>query len=199
MMDKRVGMKRQNTHKVHNQKEEFASSRTFRICIFIFALILLVIIWLFRRQFTSMGHLGLLGIFFVNFFASATVVVPLPGVASVFLGGAVLDPIAVGVVSGLGASLGELLAYFVGFGGRAFVGRGGEQEQLIAMIEKFFHSAGFITTLVFSALPVPVFDVIGLLAGSLNYPVWKFFFATLIGRVGRNILIAWTGEKFLPV
>lgn len=146
-----------------------------------------------------MGSLGLVGIFFVNFFASATVVVPLPGIASVFVGGAVLDPIAVGVVSGLGAALGELLAYFVGFGGRAFVREGGDRDKLLNLVEGHFHSAGFATTLVFSALPVPVFDVIGILAGSLNYPVWKFFLATLIGKVGRNILVAWTGEKFLPV
>lgn len=176
-----------------------SSDSALRIIILTVTIILLILIWIFRSSLLYDSKLGLLGIFFINFFASASVVVPLPGIASVFLSGAILDPISVGLASGIGASLGELFGYFLGFGGRGLVKSMEDEKNWIENIEFFFNKAGFVTTFIFSALPVPIFDIIGILAGSLNYPIWKFFTATLLGRTLRNILIAWTGEKFLPV
>jgi membrane protein DedA with SNARE-associated domain len=55
-----------------------------------------------------------------------------------------------------------------------------------------------MTTFAFSTLPLPVFDFIGIMAGVLDYPIWKFAAATLLGRIIRNFIIAWTGAKILP-
>ena len=170
-----------------------------RLAIFFIALTSIVLIWIFREHFLSLSRLGLIGIFFINFFASATVLFPFPGVASVFLGGAVINPFAVGIISGVGAGSGELLGYFVGYGGRGLIHKTVKRDHWVRKLQFFFHSAGFVTILVLSALPIPIFDFVGIFAGTIGYPVGKYYIATVMGRSIRNIIIAWTGAKVLPL
>jgi len=47
---------------------------------------------------------------------------------------------------------------------------------------EWFHKNGFLTVLVFAALPLPD-DIIGLIAGSLKYNKTKYFMACLIGKI----------------
>ena len=61
---------------------------------------------------------GYLGVFLLPMLANATVFVPIPGVMVIFTMAAVLNPILVAVVGGLGAATGELTGYLVGFSGQ---------------------------------------------------------------------------------
>jgi len=170
-----------------------------RIAVLAIAVTSVVLIWFFREKFLTLSRVGLLGIFFINFFASATILFPFPGVASVLIGGAVINPFAVGLISGLGAGTGELFGYFVGYGGRGLVRKSVKRDHWVRKLQFFFHSGGFVTILILSALPIPVFDFVGILAGTLSYPVGKYYLATIMGRSIRNIIIAWTGAKVLPL
>ena len=169
----------------------------FRVIIFAVTAAFLILIWSKRGDLAHLSKLGYLGIFLINFISSATVLFPLPGVAAVFLGGAIWNPFWVGLSSGIGASLGELTGYLLGYGGRGLL-KSWEKQKWVETVEHFFHRTGFMTTFIFSALPLPLFDIIGIIAGILNYPIWKFALATVLGRVLRNILIAWSGAKILP-
>lgn len=186
----------------HSRKKStaknYSESPVVRTLIFLVCILLLTIVWLNRRSYASLSEYGILGIFLINFLASSTVIVPLPGVAAVFLGGAVYSPFMVGIISGLGAAVGELLGYLTGYGGRGLLPALEKENHWLKNIEKYFHKTGFITVAVFSAIPIPIFDFIGILAGTLNYPIWKFTLATLLGRTVRNIIIAWTGAVILP-
>ena len=166
-----------------------------RLIVLFGSLILILIIFSLRHHLLSLTRLGYIGIFFVNLLSSATVVFPIPGVASVVVGGALFNPVFVGIFSGVGAGLGELTGYFMGYGGRGLLRN---QKQRLERIEYFFHLAGFWGILLFASIPFP-FDFVGLLAGSLNYPVWKFAVATITGRILRNTIIAITGAKFVPL
>lgn len=169
----------------------------FRIIIFIATLVLLFIVFQQRNYIHRFNRLGYLGVLLVNFIASATVLLPLPGVASVFLGGAIWNPVMVGVFSGIGAMFGEIFGYFLGYGSRGFLHSLEKKNHWTTKVESFFHKTGFLTIFVFSLLPLPVFDIIGIMAGVFNYPIWKFAIATLTGRVLRNFIIAWSGAKLL--
>ena len=171
----------------------------FRLGILAVSLILLLLIWINREELVNLSRWGYLGIFIVNFVSNATVIFPVPGAASVFFGGAIWNPFVVGLFSGTGAAMGELFAYFIGFGSRGIFKNHIKKKPWIKNVEKYFQQSGFLTVLIFSALPLPVFDVIGLLAGSLNYPVVKFFLATLTGRILRNTIFAWMGARVLPM
>ena len=51
---------------------------------------------------------------------------------------------------------------------------------------------GVLTVFVFAATPLP-FDVMGMVAGLLRYPFWKFFLACLCGKILKYVGIALAG------
>lgn len=161
------------------------------------SILLILLIWSQRENLSSYSRWGYLGIFLINFVSSATVLFPLPGVAAVVAGGAVWNPFLVGLFSGIGASLGELFGYLVGYGGSGLVASW-DKRKWVKTVKSFFAKSGFITIFIFSVIPFPLFDVIGIIAGAVNYPIWKFTLATLSGRVARNVLLAWMGAKLIP-
>lgn len=167
--------------------------------VFAVTFLLLLLIWSQRKSLIQMPKYGYLGIFVVNFISSSSILLPLPGVASVFLGGALWNPILVGLASGIGATLGELFGFLLGYGGRGLLRTIEHENHWVKRVERFFHKTGFVTIFLFSLLPLPVFDFIGIMSGALNYPLLKFGMATFMGRVIRNILLAWTGAKILPM
>lgn len=173
------------------------NEQIFRFFAILVIIVLFVLIWKNRESLKELAGLGYIGIFIINFVSNATVIFPVPGAATVFLGGAVWNPIIVGFISGLGAALGELFGYFLGYGGRGALHTVEKKNSWIKKLETRYRDSGFMITFFFSALPIPVFDFIGILAGAMNYPVWKFFTAALLGRVLRNIIFAWSGEKIL--
>lgn len=170
-----------------------------RILIFVLSILLIVLIGSLRGYLKDWQRFGYLGLFLFNLIASSTVFFPIPGVATVFVGGAIFNPLLAGWASGIGAGLGELSGYFLGYGGR---GLGNidkkKKDHWFTRLEKFFHRSGFLTTFLFAMLPMP-FDIVGVFAGAVGYPVWKFLLATILGRGIRNSVIAWTGAKLLPV
>lgn len=72
----------------------------------------------------SLRKLGYLPVFRISLMSSASVLLPLPGAAVIFLGGALLVPLFVGLVAGAGEALGELVGYGAGYGAGAVVERG---------------------------------------------------------------------------
>lgn len=189
-----AGAKRRNNQiiKKHNEKIQ-------RIIILILTLILVLLLWRGRRYYGRLQHFGLLGLFLVNILANATVFLPVPVFIPVFVGGAIWDPFKVGIISGLGSAIGELVGFFLGFGGRGIINHiETKKKKLLYRIEKWFHRSGFLTIFIASALPDPFFDLVGILAGTLNYSPFKFFLATVMGRILRNIIIAWSGAKIIP-
>lgn len=176
-----------------------SDGRRLRLVVFAVTFLLLLLIWSQRKSLIQMPKYGYLGIFVVNFISSSSILLPLPGVASVFLGGALWNPILVGLASGIGATLGELFGFLLGYGGRGLLRTIEHENHWVKRVERFFHKTGFVTIFLFSLLPLPVFDFIGIMSGALNYPLLKFGMATFMGRVIRNILLAWTGAKILPM
>ena len=181
------------SHKNPKKKD----SILFRAAILAVSIALLCFIWVNREELKNLSEYGYAGIFVINFLSAATVLFPAPGTATVFIGGAVWNPFIVGLVSGLGSGLGELFAYFLGYGGRGLLKDEENKHKWIIKLEKAFSKSGFRTSFIFAALPLPFFDVIGVIAGAVNYPVWKFLLAVTSARILRNILFAIGGDKFL--
>jgi membrane protein DedA with SNARE-associated domain len=126
---------------------------------------------------------GYLGAFLVSLIGNGTVL--LPGIVLPILTGlgiilypavGVLGPIVVGV----GAALGEIVGYMAGYGGRGVIEHSHLYERLVAWLRRWGTLAVFIFTL------VPLFfDLVGLAAGALRFPLWKF---VLVSWAGRTIL-----------
>lgn len=180
-------------------KKKQKDIKIFRIIIFLGTILLLLIIIKYRHYLYQFEDFGYIGLFVINAFSSATILLPLPSIATVFIGGSIWNPLSVAIISGIGSSVGELIGFFLGYGGRGIIDHlDGKEIYWLKKFEKWFKKSGFITIFILAAIPEPFFDVVGILAGTLNYPVWKFFLATAMGRTFRNIIIAWLGGKIIP-
>jgi membrane protein YqaA with SNARE-associated domain len=145
---------------------------------------------------------GYLGVFLVPLIGSASFILPMPGLAVIATGGALLDPvlgipawIVVGVLAGVGETLGELTGYAAGYGGRAVL----QERRFMGRLEGWMHKQGSLVMFTMSALPNPVFDVAGVIAGAVRMPVWKFFLAVLLGKVFKSMYIAGAGALGLSI
>ena len=108
--------------------------------------------------------LGYLGVFVIAVLGNATVILPVPGLAVVFAGGGVLNPLVVGLIAGVGEPLGELTGYLAGYGGSVVA----ENREWYERIRRWMERRGFVTLLVLSAVPNPLFDLAGMAAGDAD-------------------------------
>jgi len=138
----------------------------------------------------ALRGLGYVGIFLVGILGNATVIFPVPSLAIVFAGGSVLNPLVVGLVSGVGEPLGELTGYLAGYGGSAVVQDGPRFQRIKLWMER----RGFLTLFVLSAIPNPVFDLAGIAAGMVGFPVAKFLLACWLGKSLKAMLVAYLGS-----
>jgi uncharacterized membrane protein YdjX (TVP38/TMEM64 family) len=101
----------------------------------------------------------------------------------------------VGLAAGVGEALGELTGYAAGFGGRAVIEDQRAYERLVAWMQR----RGGITVFVLSVIPNPFFDLAGIAAGTLRYPLWRFLFFCWMGKTIKTALVAWSGALSLHI
>lgn len=157
----------------------------------------ILLIWVAFRYQTRLEHfrsLGLLGIFLINLFASATIFIPAPGIASVVAGGLLYSPILVGLVAAFGASLGDMLGYILGRAGRHMIFNHTEYV-IYNWLKKLFSRFAVVIIFLFALIPNPFFDAIGILAGLSEYSPIQFFLIMFLGRLVRNTFLALIGAR----
>ncbi len=127
------------------------------------------------------------GAFLISIIGNATLI--FPGAVLVMLSNlgillygstGLYGPIIIGLVGGVGAAIGETTGYVVGYSGREIVARG----KMYGRVEKWLRRWGALAIFLFALMPV-VFDLIGIAAGILRFPFWKFL---LLCGLGRTIL-----------
>jgi len=143
----------------------------------------------FRDHLQDLKHYGYAAVFLVGLVSNATLILPVPGLAVSSVMGSVFNPWVVGVVGGVGQALGELTGYMAGYSGQALVGKSRTYNHLMRWMQRY----GAVTVFVLAVVPNPVFDVGGMAAGSLRYPLWKFLASCAAGKVVKNIVFALAG------
>ena len=139
------------------------------------------------RDFLDMDRVGYPAIAALSFFASAGLVIPVPGLASVCAGGWQLDPLTVALVAGAAGTVGELTGYMLGYSGSGIAGKG----RIYQRIEGWMKRRGWLVLFLLSVLPNPIFDLAGISAGVLRYPV-KWFLAWIwVGTFLKFLMVAY--------
>jgi membrane protein YqaA with SNARE-associated domain len=132
---------------------------------------------------------GYLGAFLVSLLLNATIFFPTGGFLVLAALGAVLPSATlVGLAGGAGAAIGELTGYMAGYSGQTVVSRQKVYTRVKGWVEKW----GFLTIFLSSIVPF-VFDLIGIAAGALRVPLWKFLLACWLGRTILYVAIALAG------
>ncbi|MFC2038807.1 YqaA family protein [Chloroflexota bacterium] len=145
-------------------------------------------LFLFRDRVSELGNYGYLGAFLISLIGNATIILPVPTFMLVIAFGASFNPFLVGITSAIGGTIGEMTCYLLGFSGRMAV----ENKKLYDKAVHWLGKWGALTVFVFALTPSP-FDVIGIVAGLLRYPFWKFFLASLAGKTIKYIVLALAG------
>lgn len=158
------------------------------------SLALIGVSFYFRDELSHFSTLGLLGIFIVNIIGSATLFLPAPAIASVVAGGFLFNPISVAIVAALGSAIGDMVGFLLGHSGKEIFLK--KNSFWYKFLKQAFHRFGAIFIIIFSFIPNPLFDAIGIFAGVFSYSPIKFFFYVLVGRFLRNLLLAYLGASF---
>lgn len=153
-----------------------------------FSVLIAFLMFEFRHVILELGRWGYVGVFFIEMANSATIMFPTPGQAYTFALGVTLNPLMIGLIGGIGSALGELTGYAVGAKtGQRF--RGG---RLFAKLQKFTLRWGGLSLFVFATIPGP-FEVAGLWAGTVRYPLARFFVFVAMGKILKVTAFALAG------
>lgn len=138
--------------------------------------------------------LGYSGAFAVSFLGNATILIPFPYIIIPFVLGADmgLNPWLVGLVSGVGAAIGEMTGYFAGYYGRRLL----KEEDKINGFREYVQQRPSMTPFMIwflAATPIPD-DLLIVPLGVARYSWWKVLVPLLIGKTIFLTAIAWAGR-----
>jgi membrane protein YqaA with SNARE-associated domain len=147
--------------------------------------------------------LGYPGTFLVSLLGSASVIVEVPFAGVPFvLGGLregvtgpfIFDPWLLGLLSGTGATLGDMTSYALGYLGRRVV-----DETNTRGFSKFvqdYPKATPIAVFILAATPMPL-DPAVVALGVARYSWWRLFMPCLIGEIVFLTMVSWGGRLSL--
>lgn len=161
-----------------------------------FSIGIAIVIYATRDVVQKYAQYGYLGVFIISVLGNATLIFPAPSFTVVAFG-AVLNPYLVGVLAGCGAAVGEMTGYTLGLGispdldeGASIAGLGEKEMKWLRWLRPKFQRWGAIVIFVLAAIPNPIFDMGGILAGMARMAWWKFLLAAVLGKTVRFILLS---------
>jgi membrane protein YqaA with SNARE-associated domain len=143
--------------------------------------------------------LGYEGAFIVALIGNSTILFPVPYmIITYILGGVtntsgyfVFDPWIVGIIAGLGATLGEMTGYLLGYGGGRMIDES-QRDSFSEYIRR--HPRATPLVIWFLAItPLPD-DVLIVPLGAAKYPWWKVVLPQIIGKSMFMIAVAFFGR-----
>lgn len=155
----------------------------------VFAVVISVVVFIFRDKFIDLKGYGYFGIFLISVLGNATIILPVPVILTAFLGGSIFNPILVGLVAAFGATIGELTGYLAGSAGQYAI----EKDKRLEKIQKWMDKYGVVVLFILAAVPNPLFDLAGIVAGATKIPVWKYLVVVFFGKVIKFVLISYLG------
>ena len=134
---------------------------------------------------------GYSGAFLISIFGNFTVLFPVPFVITIYAFGATLNPFILGLVCGIGSTVGEFSAYLIGRGGRRVLDDkyGKQLETAKILIQKY----GMAIIFIFALLPLPD-DLILIPLGMLRYNLKKAMAAMFLGKLIMCTSVAYAGR-----
>jgi len=176
-----------NSHKQNEvRKWERLRNRAIPLLILILVLAITIALFLFFLQnpekIKEFEKYGYPGAFLISLVSTATVILPAPGILLVIAIGATLNSV-------VGGSIGEMTGYMLGYSGRGFA----RNNKMLVRAEGWMRRRGFVTVFLFSLIPLLPFDVVGVVSGTLRFPIWKFLLACFLGKTLLTIVLIQTG------
>ena len=151
-----------------------------------------------------------IGLFLISLLAGAPIPILTPGIIITFALGSILNPALVGVVAGLGNTVGNILTYWAGHGGlRLFSNLGNlsqisenDSSRIGRFIKKikgsrlpgFANRQGILAVFIMSIFPNPFLTPIVLSLGAARFNFMKFLLACWAGQTIQAMILAYLGH-----
>ncbi len=172
------------------------SKKSLSVLLFIFSLILSLGVFGLRDYFKDATSLGLFGIFLINLISSATFFVSGPAFLTVIAGGSIYPPLLVALFASLGAAVGDMVSFILGYSGRDLAIVRFRKKLWFRVVESLFQKYGSVFLFILALIPNPFFDALGLIAGLFGFSPLRFFAIIFVGRMSRFVLLALIGAKY---
>jgi membrane protein YqaA with SNARE-associated domain len=136
------------------------------------------------------------GIFIVTLLGALSLFIPGPTMVAAYVIGSVLNPFWVSLAAGLGSALGEGSGYLAGRSSRAIIAPQERTDAWYRRVTDWVEARPFLAVFLLSAIPNPLTDLSGLVAGRMKYAYLKFLLATFLGKSIRFGISAYLGARF---
>lgn len=130
----------------------------------------------------------------VCFLANASVLLPAPSILIVVQYSLLLNPTITAICGAFGAALGEMIGYFAGAHCGNLLAPKIHQKLFVIMPKH-----PYLTIFCFSVIPLPVFDLVGLISGTIKLNRIKFFLTCLAGKLMKMLSFAWLASYITKV
>ena len=166
-----------------------------KIFFLVASILITILIFVFRDKIGEFQGYGLFGLFVISVIGNATIILPAPVILSAFVAGAIFNPIAVAVVVAAGATIGELTGYFAGYGSVGLIDGDSKLKKVKSWMDKF----GLWVILILAAIPNPLFDLAGIVAGATEIKIWKYLLLVFAGKLVKFGVVAYMGANSITL
>ncbi len=136
---------------------------------------------------------GYFGIFLASLAGSLIPFLPVPYLFVAILLSGTLDPLALGIVAGIGGALGKTTSYFLGKSGYLLSGM--ETRKNLEFFGSFIRRYGTLGVFVFAISPLPD-DIYFVPLGMVKFPFWRFMAASAAGKAILSTAVAYFGRAY---
>ena len=174
-------------------KPKILENKLFYAILFLFSALLLFSPLYFRIDLQSLKSLGILGVAILNFISSSTLFFPVPGFLATGIGGSLYNPLLVAIASSAGSTLGESVGFIFGHSSRKIT-HPKDHTFMESLYKIIHHKHGSLLIILLAFIPNPFFDAVGIVAGLALYPLRKFLALVFVGRLARDLIVAYIGS-----
>ncbi len=177
--------------------KKFTKRRALLLALLFIVIIALAAAYFAREELYAMlsnlGKLGYLGVFLLSFIGATSVIIPIPYTIILLTISAPqfgFNPLLLAIVAGLGAAVGELVGYGLGYAGRRVVNK--KHDRRFNAMLKIFNRFGMPAVFIFALTPLPD-DLLFIPLGLMRYNLWKVFIPCVLGKFLMSLIITHVG------
>lgn len=150
-------------------------------------------VYVYRDFIASLGKWGYLGAFLINGLCSATIVLPAPGGIIVAILAQNFNPLLIGILAGIGGTLGGSTAYLAG----AINTTSAKSNRWFTTLDWLMNRFGGLIIFLTATIPILPGDLSSLMAGGVRYPIKKYLLYNSTGSIIKMTTISYLGAEAL--
>ena len=174
--------------------ETILSNRLLSGCLIIALILFSILMWIESNYIKEHQLTTLISVFLYCFFSNATVLLPSSSLLMIIQSAMLITPLGVSVVAALGCTAGEIMSFSIGFLSSSHIEKNERFKKMFKRIEPHFKKSPFLLVFLFSLVPLPLFDIIGLLSGLYKLNIYKYSFFCFIGKLIKCLFFAFSAN-----